>query len=110
GTSFVLPTESLAPVYRMLRRLGHVPHGLLGVTTRAYSVESVSEQGARVPLGALVESVLPGGPAARAGLRRGDLIVGFDRERVESPDQLARWVAASPPNSAVELVWARHEL
>ena len=82
-------------------------HGFLGVTTRAYSVESVSESGARVPLGALVESVLPAGPAARAGLKRGDLIVGFDAERVEYPDQLARWVAASADAHALAREAAR---
>lgn len=110
GASFVLPAQTVAPVYRALRRSGRVAHGFLGVTTRAYSVESVSEEGARVPLGALVESVRPKGPAARVGLRRGDLIVAFDRERVEYPEQLARWVAASSPGSSIELVWARNEI
>lgn len=110
GASFVLPAETVAPVYRALRRSGRVPHGFLGVTTRAYTVESVSEEGAQVPLGALVEAVRAGGPAARLGLQRGDLIVAFDRERVEYPEQLARWVSASAPGSTIELVWARKEI
>ena len=110
GASFVLPAETVAPVCRELRRAGRVRHGFLGITTRAFSIESESEAGARVPLGALVEGVAAAGPAARAGLRRGDLIVGFDRERVEYPEQLARWVAATLPGTAVDLVWARSEL
>ena len=110
GASFVLPAESLRPVYETLRRLGRVPHGWLGVSTRVIEVESDTEAGLRVPLGALVESVVPGGPADHLGLRRGDLIVAFEDERVEYPDQLARWVAATRPGASVKLVWARNEI
>ena len=64
----------------------------------------------RVPIGALVENVQPNSPAMKAGLRRGDLIVGFDRERVEYADHLARWVSSTRPGTAIELVWARNEI
>lgn len=107
--SFVLPSETVEPVYRALRDFGRMPHGYLGVSTTAASVESQSEPGTRIPVGALVESVQPGGPAQLVGLQRGDLIVGFERERVEFPEQLARWVAMSPPGSSIELVWVRDE-
>ncbi|MBI1799385.1 MAG: serine protease [Candidatus Eisenbacteria bacterium] len=110
GASFVLATESVRPVLESLRRQGRVPHGYLGVSTRVVEVESDTEAGLRVPIGALVESVVPGGPAERCGLRRGDLIVAFDDERVEYPEQLALWVAATPPGVTVRLVWARNEI
>jgi C-terminal processing protease CtpA/Prc len=84
-------------------------HGYLGVTTSGASVAS-QQEGVEVPLGALVEVVLPASPAAKLGLRRGDLIVGFEGERVEYPTQLARWVAATPPGSSVGLVWVRKGL
>lgn len=108
--SFVLPAEAVKPVYLSLKNQGRMRHGYLGVSTRAASVESETEKGSTIPIGALVESVQPGGPAARVGLVKGDLIVGFERARVESPEQLARWVAATPPGATVELVWARDEL
>jgi serine protease Do len=108
--SFVLPIETVKPVYQGLASEGRMRHGYLGVSTRAASVESETEQGASIPIGALVESVLPGGPAARAGLVKGDLIVAFERERVEYPEQLARWVASSQPGTTIELVWVRDEL
>jgi C-terminal processing protease CtpA/Prc len=63
-----------------------------------------------VPIGALVESVSAGGPAERIGIRRGDLIVAFERNRVEYPEQLARWVAATRPGETVDLVWVHDEL
>lgn len=109
GASFVLPLEVIRPVYEKLRQGGRVTHGYLGVSTSAASVESTSEPGARVPIGALVESVVPGGPGARAGLRKGDLLVGFQTERVEYPSQLARWVASGRPGTTVRLVWVRDE-
>jgi serine protease Do len=84
--------------------------GYLGVSTRAVSVESESEKGTSVPLGVQVLDVTPGSPAARVGLRRGDLIVAFEGVQVEDPMQLGRWVTASTPGSAVRLVWVRDEL
>ncbi|HYM80262.1 MAG TPA: S1C family serine protease [Candidatus Limnocylindria bacterium] len=108
GPGFVLPIESVRPVYQALRREGRVRHGFLGVTTRSASVES--EGGSRIPIGALVEGVVSGSPAEQVGVRRGDLIVAFERERVEYPEQLARWVAASHPGTAVDLVWVRDDI
>lgn len=110
GMSFALPAENIRPVYEGIARDGRVRHGFLGVSTRAASVESESERGVQIPLGALVENVQPGSPAARLGLQKGDLIVAFDHERVEYPEQLARWVAASRPGTVAEFVWVRSEL
>ena len=110
GMSLVLPAHAIRPAYEALRREGRVRYGYLGVTTRAASVASEADADVRVPLGALVEAVIAGSPAARLGLRRTDLIVGFDGERVEYPEQLARWVAATRPGATVGLVWARNEI
>lgn len=110
GMSFVIPVEDVLPVYRAFKADGRTRHGLLGVSTRAAFVDSESEPGARIPIGALVEAVAPQGPAARLGLRKGDLIVAFDGERVEYPEQLARWVAQSRPGTVVRFVWVRDEM
>ena len=104
GMSFVMPIQQVWPVYESLKRDGRVRHGHLGVSTRAEVVRSEIDN-AEVALGARVESVQAGGPAARVGLGPQDLIVGFERERVEYPEQLARWVAETPPGTAVTLVW-----
>lgn len=110
GMSFVLPVETVRPVYLSLRREGRVRHGYLGVSTSGASVMSDTEEGLEVPIGAKIESVAAGGPAGKLGLRSGDLVVGFDRERVEYPSQLARWVAATTPGTEVEFVWVRDEV
>ncbi len=110
GMSFVLPAEDILPVYESLRRDGRAHLGYMGVSTRASWIDSESEPGERVALGALVEMIQPGGPAAQLGLRKGDLIVAYEGERVEYPEQLARWVAATAPGTVVSVVWARDEM
>ncbi len=110
GTSFAMPAETLRPVFESLKREGRVRHGYLGVTTLAASLESDREGGPSTPIGALVEGIIGGGPADRLGLRPGDLIVAFDGERVETPEQLARWVLATPPARTVTLVWVRRDI
>lgn len=110
GISFMLPAGPVRAIHAALEADGRVRYGYLGVSTRAESVDSESQPGSRVPIGARVEQVIPTSPAARLGLKRGDLIVAFEGERVENPEQLARWVAASPPGSSVALVWVRDEI
>jgi len=110
GMSFVIPVEDIMPVYQSLRREGRVRHGFFGVSTRAAFVDSDTQPGLRIPIGAIVEAVQPGGPAGQVGLRKGDLIVAFDNERVEYPEQLARWVAETKPGTVVKIVWAHNEM
>lgn len=110
GMSFAIPADDVAPFLESLAKTGRVRHGMFGVSTRGAFVNSASSPGDRVPLGALVEAVQPGGAAARLGLRKGDLIVAFNGERVEYPEQLARWVAVAGPGAVVRIVWVRDEL
>jgi len=110
GNSFAVPVETLRPVFESLKREGRVRHGYLGVTTLAASLESDREGGPPTPIGARVVGVISGGPAYQLGLRAGDLIVAYDGERVETPEQLARWVLATPPGRKVTLVWARNDI
>jgi S1-C subfamily serine protease len=109
GMSFVMPIQDVRPVYESLKRTGRMPHGYLGVSTRAETVQSEVDN-ATVGLGARVEAVRAKGPAERAGIRRGDLIVAFESERVEYPEQLARWVSETRPGTSVKLVWVHGDV
>jgi len=110
GMSFAIPVEDIIPFLDGLAKHGRVRHGMLGVSTRAAFVKSISDPSDRVPLGALVESVQSGGPAAKLGLKKGDLVVAFNGVKVEYPEQLARWVAVAGPGALVKIVWVRDEL
>jgi serine protease Do len=109
GMSFAIPIDVIVPFLDDLAKYQRVRHGLFGVSTRGAFVSGASA-GERIPIGALVESVQPGGPAARLGLKKGDLIVAFNGERVEYPEQLARWVAVAGPGAVISLVWVRDEI
>jgi serine protease Do len=110
GMSFAIPVEDIVPFLDGLAKHGRVRHGMLGVSTRSVFVNGAGGPSDRVPIGALVEVVAPNGPAARLGLKKGDLIVAFNGEKVEYSEQLARWVAVAGPASEVKLVWVRDEL
>jgi serine protease Do len=110
GMSLAIPSEDVLPPLESLRHDGRAHLGFLGVSTRGAFVDSDTEPGLRVPIGAIVEAVQPGGPAEKVGLRKGDLIVAFEDQRVEYPEQLARWVAATTPGTVVKLVWAHDEM
>lgn len=110
GMSFAIPVEDVVPFLDGLAKFGRVRHGMLGVSTRSVFVNGAGGPSDRVPIGALVEGVAPNGPAARLGLRKGDLIVAFNGEKVEYSEQLARWVAVAGPGVEVKLVWVRDEL
>jgi serine protease Do len=109
GMSFAIPIDVIVPFLDDLAKYQRVRHGLFGVSTRGAFVNG-ADASERIPIGALVEAVQPGGPAARLGLKKGDLIVAFNGERVEYPEQLARWVAVAGPGAEVSLVWVRDEI
>ena len=109
GMSFAIPIDVIVPFLDDLAKYQRVRHGLFGVTTRGAFVNG-ADASERIPIGALVEAVQPGGPAARLGLKKGDLIVAFNGERVEYPEQLARWVAVAGPGAEVSVVWVRDEI
>ncbi len=83
------------------------PGSSIGVSVR--DVTSEEAQKARLPQtgGAVVTSVMPGGPGASAGLRMGDLVAEFDGDRVRSARHLTRLVRETPAGRAVKSVIVR---
>lgn len=110
GMSFAIPVEDIVPFLDGLAKYGRVRHGMFGISTRSAFVNSSSDPNERIPIGAIVEALAPGGAAARVGLAKGDLIVAFNGRKVEYSEQLARWVAAAGPGVEVTIVWVRDEI
>ena len=98
---FALPARDCDRAWRDLREHGRVRRGYLGVSM---SLGSQTEGGARIL------SVLPGSPADRAGIRPGDLIVGFDRNVVTTPRQLYSLVAGTAPGGRLDLQLIRGQM
>ncbi len=106
GLSFAIPIDVAMNVSKQLQTQGHVTRGKLGVGIQDLDQALAESFGLEVPRGALVASVEKGGPAAKAGLREGDVILEFDGQAIDSAGQLPSAVAATDPGKAVALrVW-----
>ena len=95
GIGFAVPAEVASHVVEQLRAHGHVERGWIGV-----SAAGLEESGRH---GALVAQVMADGPAARAGVRPGDVITAVDGQTVPDPRGLARIVADQAPGKDLEL-------
>jgi S1-C subfamily serine protease len=90
GLAFAVPINMAKHVVEDLRKYHHVQRGWLGVRTvdpRDYNIHLPAG-------GALIGAVVPGSPAARAGLRRGDVVLAFDGIPVDDAERL-RWLSAN---------------
>ncbi|MDF2764356.1 MAG: serine protease [Rhodospirillales bacterium] len=106
GIGFAIPSNLAKPIIQQLREKGRVERGWLGVQVQAVTPELASALGLDEPKGALVSDVIPDSPAAKAQLKQGDVILGFDGREVEEMRDLPRIVAETPADKAVELrVW-----
>jgi serine protease Do len=89
GLAFAVPINMAKRVVADLRKFGRVQRGWLGL--RPIDPHAV---GLDLASGALIGVVIPGGPAHRAGLRRGDLVLKFDGVVVDDAERL-RWLSAN---------------
>ena len=107
GVSFAIPIDVAMDVQAQLRDEGRVRRGRIGVAIQEVSRELAEGFGLARAEGALVSTVEPDGPAARAGVEQGDVIVRFAGRAVANSTDLPRIVAASRPGERVELAVIR---
>jgi serine protease Do len=106
GIGFAIPSNSAEPVIRQLLEHGEVRRGWLGVRIQTVTEEIAETLGLKEPIGALVASVIPDGPAEKAGIKPGDVIIEFDGTLVEQMRKLPRIVADTEVGNAVPVkVW-----
>lgn len=82
GANLVIPTATVARIVESLLEEGRIRRAFLGITSFAVRLPPALEQEIGQPSGLLVHSVQPGGPADRAGLLLGDVLVGLDGHRL----------------------------
>ncbi len=78
GLSFAIPVDVAMDVVAQLRDKGKVNRGFLGVAIQEVTKELADAYGLERPAGALIASIEPNSPAARAGLRQGDVVTRFE--------------------------------
>jgi putative serine protease PepD len=101
GIGFAVPSNTVRSVVPQIETGKTVRHAYLGVST---SSDPSS------PTGALVQSVVPGGPADKAGIRRGDLIKTIDGQTVVDPSTLSSAIALKKPGDKVAVEFDRNGL
>ncbi len=104
---FAVPVNMAKEILPQLRESGRVTRGWLGVVIQRVTTDLQEALDLDSTEGALVSKVDPKGPAAKAGIERGDVIVRFDDKPVAEMEELPRIVASTAPGSAVDVVVVR---
>jgi serine protease Do len=103
GLGFAIPSNMARQVMDQLRTDGKVVRGKLGVTIQTVTADIASSLKLSDVGGALVNSVEAGGPADRAGIKQGDVIVGVDGEKILDNNALRNRIASTRPGSKVAI-------
>ncbi len=110
GISFAIPIDEAQRVVEQLRTVGRVIRGRVGVAIDEVTQEVAEALGLKSASGALVRSVEVGGPAQKAGVEPGDIVLSFNGRRVEKVSDLPRLVGNFKPGQDAKLeVWRRGE-
>ncbi|MBV8033851.1 DegQ family serine endoprotease [Roseateles sp.] len=103
GIAFAIPIDEAIRVADQLRAGGHVVRGYLGVLPDDITKEVAEAIGLGKPLGAVIRSVIAGGPAEKAGIEGGDVVTKVDGKTVDKASDLRRLVAAVKPGAKTTL-------
>ena len=103
GIGFAVPSNMAKNVMEQLISNGRVHRGRLGVTVQGITGDLATGLGLDKAEGALVSDVTPGGAAAKAGLKRGDVILGYQGRAVVDTNAFRNEIAATKPGSTITL-------
>lgn len=108
GISFAIPIDVAMDIQGQLRSTGKVSRGRIGVVIQEVTQELAESFGLSKAQGAAVNAVEKGGPAEKAGIEPGDVILKFDGKTVTSSSDLPRVVGATRPGAKVSIqVWRK---
>ena len=107
GIGFAIPVDLAKTVVTQLATAGHVVRGYLGVSIQPMTADLAKAFGVSEAAGALVSAVVEGSPAAKAGVKPGDVITAYDGRKVARSEDLPRAVAESAVGREVPLTVLR---
>ncbi len=108
GIGFAIPIDLARSVVEQLKAHGRVIRGWLGVEIQEVTADLAQSFGLEKPEGALVAAVEKNGPAAKAGIQRGDIVIKFNGREVHDEHELPTFVAETPINKTVDIVVLRN--
>jgi serine protease Do len=107
GIGFAVPSNMAKSVMGSLIKRGKVVRGWLGVTVQPLTPELAKQFNLKEDKGALIGDVIEGGPAEKAGIHRGDVIIDYQGKKIDDPNQLRNMVANTEPGKEVEMAIVR---
>ena len=108
GLAFAVPIDIAMNAVTQLKEKGRVTRGRIGVQIQELTKEAAEAFGLKQANGALVNGVEPNGPAAKAGIETGDIILKVDGRDVHSSNDLPRIITAIRPGTKITLtVWRK---
>ncbi|AWN54599.1 Do family serine endopeptidase [Methylobacterium sp. 17Sr1-1] len=107
GLAFAIPSETVQAVVDQLRTDGKVARGYLGLQIQPVTKDIADSLGLDKAKGALVTSAQDGTPAAKAGLKSGDVVQAVNGEPVTDARELSRKIASLKPGTKVDLAYLR---
>ncbi|SEW25795.1 serine protease Do [Aliiroseovarius sediminilitoris] len=99
GVGFAVPSDLVSKIVADLQDDGQIDRGWLGVQIKPVSEEVASALGLQAGQGTMIEKVMDGTPAQRAGLQSGDIILSFDGAQIDEARDLTRAVAGTAPDT-----------
>ncbi|MBI3127945.1 MAG: DegQ family serine endoprotease [Candidatus Tectomicrobia bacterium] len=106
GIGFAIPANMAKTIVPQLRK-GSVVRGFLGVSIQSVNETMAKSLGLKEQRGAIVASVVDDSPAAKAGIRRGDVITSLNEQKIEKARDLSRIAADLKPGTAVRVAVLR---
>jgi serine protease Do len=103
GIAFAIPAETVKTVVGQLKDQGKVTRGWIGVQIQPVTADIADSLGLKQARGALVAEPQDGSPAAKAGIKSGDVIVSLNGEQIPDARTLARRISGMAPGTPVKI-------
>ena len=107
GIAFAIPASTVKQVVDSLKKDGSVARGFIGVQIQPVNAEMADAIGLKEAKGALVAEAQGNGPAAKAGIRRGDTITAVNGEAIKDARDLSRKIATFAPGTKATITLFR---
>jgi serine protease DegQ len=109
GIGFAIPVHIAKQIMEQIVQTGSVIRGWLGVSMQDMTLELAESFGLEEPNGALIASVLKDGPADKAGIKTGDILIGIAGKPLKNSAEMLNVVAALPPGETVAVTVIRNK-
>jgi serine protease Do len=103
GIGFAIPSNMARKIYTELRDKGRVTRGWLGVSIQPLTPELARSFGSKDAKGVLINEVMPESPAAKAGIKPGDILLEFDGRSMDGTGDLQRAVGFFSPDRTAKV-------